>query len=97
MRKLKKTLLILVLLVIFILFSIFSYANNVSNTLCNNIFRLHIIANSNSLEDQSLKLKIRDNIINYLENVCENCNTKESYINVINMNSNTIKKNLINM
>lgn len=91
MHKFKKILLILGLLLIFVSFSIFLYANNISNSLYKNIFRLHIIANSNSFEDQSLKLKIRDNIIAYLEKTCENCNTKEDYINTINKNTNTLK------
>lgn len=49
----------------FIVYS-FSYSYSISKELKSNIFRLHIIANSNSDVDQDLKLFIRDNIINYL-------------------------------
>lgn len=38
------------------------------NRISEKIFRLHIIANSNSEEDQSLKIKIRDDIIKYFSN-----------------------------
>lgn len=42
-----------------------SYAEKITTDLSNNIFRIHIIANSDSKEDQALKLKIRDNILQY--------------------------------
>lgn len=48
--------------------SIFSYAQKISTDLTNNIFRIHIIANSDSAEDQELKLKIRDDILKYFSN-----------------------------
>lgn len=42
----------------------FSDFNAGCEDLRHNILRLHIIANSNSVEDQALKLKIRDRILN---------------------------------
>lgn len=45
--------------------SIFTYAQKISDDLTDNIFRIHIIANSDSKEDQELKLIIRDNILKY--------------------------------
>ena len=91
MNNFKKFFLIFLLLIFFIFFSIFSYAKTVSTDLENNIFRLHILANSNSIEDQSLKLKIRDNIINYLENLCINCSSKSEYISIIEKNIENLK------
>lgn len=41
------------------------------------VFRLHILANSDSKEDQDLKLKVRDEILNYTESLYENSNSKE--------------------
>ena len=41
------------------------------------LIRLHVIANSNSDEDQTLKLKVRDEILNYVEELTKNCKTKE--------------------
>ena len=40
-----------------------SYANNISTNISNSVFRLHVIANSDSKEDQDLKYKVRDNLI----------------------------------
>ena len=37
------------------------------NKISNKVLRLHVIANSNSIEDQNLKLKIRDSIIKNFE------------------------------
>ena len=52
---------------IFLFVSATTYANTVSKDLSENFFRLHIIANSDSNEDQSLKLKVRDGIIDYMK------------------------------
>lgn len=49
----------------------------------NNVFRLHIIANSDSDEDQSLKLKLRDYILKQSENIFKNAKTKEESINAV--------------
>lgn len=91
MKGFKKFLIIFILLLIYLFFYVFSYASNISNSLENNIFRLHILANSDSLEDQSLKLKVRDNIISYLEKKCDNCNSKSDFIDVVNSNIENLK------
>lgn len=46
-----------------------SYAHNTQAGISEKVLRLHIVANSNSKEDQELKLKVRDAIINEM-----NCN-----------------------
>lgn len=53
-----------------LLISIFSllgisgvYADNIHTDLSENLLRLHVIANSNSKEDQEIKLKVRDEIL----------------------------------
>lgn len=40
------------------------YSTKVQNHISENLLRLHVIANSDSIEDQNLKLEIRDAIIN---------------------------------
>lgn len=40
------------------------------------IFRLHILANSDSTEDQNLKLQVRDEVLKYTESLYENSNSK---------------------
>ena len=61
----KKILISFLAIFLCLISSAISYAEKISTDLKENIFRIHIIANSNNLEDQKLKLKIRDNILNY--------------------------------
>lgn len=49
--------------ILLILLSLAVYANALHSDLSQNILRLHIIANSDSAVDQTLKLKVRDAII----------------------------------
>lgn len=44
--------------------------------LANECIRIHIRANSNTDEDQAVKLKVRDAITTYLSSVLENCKSK---------------------
>ncbi len=55
------------------------------------VFRLHIIANSDSEEDQSLKLKVRDEITSYTEGLFAECKTKEESIAVAEKNIDDIR------
>jgi len=50
------------------------------NGLSNNIFRLHILANSDSDEDQALKLKVRDAILEYMKTLTAKNQNKEEVI-----------------
>lgn len=54
------TLLAVTMLVLFLLIG---YSTNVNSNLSQNIVRLHVLANSDSEDDQSLKLKVRDAIL----------------------------------
>ena len=68
------------LLLLFTFISAHSYVIAVSNDLSDSVFRLHVIANSDSDEDQSLKLKVRDSLINYMNSISSDCSTKEEAI-----------------
>lgn len=84
----------LILIFLFILFTItlaFSYSNAVFNDIQDNIFRLHVIANSDSNEDQNLKYLIRDNVISYINEISENAISKDEVILLAQNNINTIK------
>lgn len=48
-------------------FAVTVYSENVSNDLENGLIRLHIVANSDSEEDQSIKLRIRDAVVSELD------------------------------
>ena len=41
------------------------------------VFRLHILANSDTSEDQQLKLKVRDEITRYTDSLFADCRTKQ--------------------
>ncbi len=54
------------------------------------VFRLHILANSDSEEDQSLKLKVRDKVLSYTQSLFENAKTKEEAESLISDNLQSI-------
>ena len=78
----KKYLLLLIVSVAFLLLSAYSYVNAVSNNLADSVFRLHVIANSDSEEDQNLKYKVRDCLINYMNTLTNDLNTKDEVIEI---------------
>lgn len=88
--KLFKFFIILFLFFIYLFITAKSYANTVSTNLTDNIFRLHIIANSDSTQDQDLKLKVRDSIIEYVEKITSDCTNKDSVISVITEHKNDL-------
>ena len=47
------------------------------------VLRLHVLANSDSEEDQALKLKVRDSILNTATPIIKDCNTREDAANAI--------------
>lgn len=69
----------MVVLIIFILMvfvsSIYAYTN--SKGIEDNLLRLHVIANSDSSEDQKLKLEVRDRVIEYFGKNFADCKSKE--------------------
>ena len=100
MKKLKigRIFVILILLSLFILISAISYVDAVSNNIADSVFRLHVIANSDSKEDQELKLKVRDALLSYMNTLSSNCNTKEEAIQIATQHQNefqTIAENVI--
>ena len=92
MKNFKHFVLIIFLLFIYISFCAFHYAYAISTKIENNIFRLHVIANSNSVEDQNLKYKVRDRILEYFNNNSVSCSNKNDCINFVNNNIQTIKQ-----
>lgn len=82
--KVKRTFIILILLCIFILISAISYVNAVSTDISNSVFRLHVIANSDSNEDQNLKYKVRDAVLEYMNSISIDCSSKSEVIELAN-------------
>ncbi len=81
-----KIILIVFLFFLFIFISSYSYSSSVFKNLSSNIFRLHIVANSDEEKDQELKLKVRDNIIAFLKEKTEDCKTKDEVVKITSEN-----------
>ncbi len=86
MKKLKigRIFVILILLSLFILISAISYVDAVSNNIADSVFRLHIIANSDSKEDQELKLKVRDELLSYMNIISKDSTSKQEAMQIAN-------------
>ena len=95
-RKIKLFLFILPLLFIYTLICSISYVNAISTDLQKNVFRLHVIANSDSEDDQNLKLKVRDNVIKYMNTLCSKTTSKEEAIEIANAHLNEFKEIALN-
>lgn len=99
--KLKMICILAFLLFIYTTICAISYAKSVSEDLENSVFRLHVIANSDSKEDQELKYKVRDKVLEYMNLISKNCTSKEDVINLAkthqeefkNIAQNVIKEN----
>ena len=82
MKKIFNLSLLIFLLFLYVFISAQSYVTAISNNLSDAVFRLHVIANSDSVEDQDLKLKVRDSLLNYMNEICSDCSTKEEAISI---------------
>ena len=72
-----RVLLVILLLIVFVCFSAYSYVTAVSNGIADSVFRLHVIANSDSAEDQNLK---------YMNSLCSSTSSKEEAMRIANEN-----------
>ena len=81
----KRLIIVLLLLILFIFISAISYVSAVSN-IANGVFRLHVIANSDSPEDQNLKYIVRDELIKYMNTLAKDCTSKQEVIEIAQNN-----------
>lgn len=88
----KRFLILIFLLFIYTIICTVSYVNAVSSNIESSVFRLHVIANSDSKEDQDLKYIVRDNILTYINEISKNASTKEEVIEIARNNIDTIKQ-----
>lgn len=73
-------------LVFVFMFSYIAPFIETSENISNQVFRLHILANSDSTEDQQLKLKVRDEILKKGEKVFASSNSLEETIELCKNN-----------
>lgn len=86
MKIFKRFTILFLLLFIYILISATAYTNAVCQDISDSVFRLHVIANSNSLEDQNLKYLVRDNVLKYMNEITNNITSKEDIIKIVSDN-----------
>lgn len=74
--------------VIAILFSFTSFTEFAAQCeqIPNEVFRLHVLANSDSEEDQALKLKVRDRLLDETGTLFSECTTKEEAMSAAKAN-----------
>lgn len=80
------------LLFLFIFVSAKSYSNAMSKSISNKFLRLHVVANSDSTEDQMLKYQIRDAVLEYMEPILEDAKSKEEALELLNNSKENIEK-----
>ena len=91
-KNLKMVIILTFLLFLYSSICAISYAQNISTDIANSVFRLHVIANSDSEEDQNLKYKGRDNLLNYMNSICKDCKSKQEAISIVEKNKDTFEQ-----
>ena len=90
--KVKMVIILTVLLFAYTTVCAISYAQNISTDIANSVFRLHVLANSDSDEDQALKYKVRDNLLQYMNTICKDCSSKNEAILLVEENKENFKQ-----
>lgn len=91
-KNIKMVIILSFLLFIYISICAISYAQNVSSDIANSVFRLHVIANSDTDEDQNLKYIVRDNLLDYMNTICKDCKSKQEAISMVEKNKDVFKQ-----
>ena len=84
--KFKRFFLVSALLILYVCISAVSYTHAVTTDIADSVFRLHVIANSDSAEDQNLKYTVRDKVIEYMSSISQNASSKEAVIVIAKAN-----------
>lgn len=92
MKIFKRFTILFFLLFIYILISAISYTNAVCSDISDSVFRLHVIANSDSIEDQKLKYLVRDSILEYMKSLTDISQTKDEISKTISIHLKDFKQ-----
>lgn len=95
-KKLNFILILTILIFLYIVLLSFNYSQAISYNLSDSVFRLHIIANSDSSADQELKLKVRDKIIEYMNTLTSSSSDKKDVISIVNNHLDSFKEIALN-
>lgn len=94
--KVKMVIILTFLFFVYTTLCAISYANDISTDIANSVFRLHVIANSDSEVDQNLKYTVRDALLAYMNDLCANCTSKEEAISIASEHLEDFKKIALN-
>lgn len=86
LKKIKYIILFAVLFILYFFICAYSYADSVSSNISSSVFRFHVLANSNSEEDQNLKLLVRDNVLSYVNTLIDTSMQKEDIVSILEEN-----------
>lgn len=95
-KKLNFILILTILIFLYIVLLSFNYSQAISYNLSDSVFRLHIIANSDSSADQELKFKVRDKIIEYMNTLTSSSSDKKDVISMVNNHLASFKEIALN-
>ena len=88
----KKRYILIFSLPVILIMSFHIYAKNEKEALSEGVLRLHVVAESNSREDQMLKLKVRDAVLLTAKELFEGAGTKYEAIEIACENKDKITK-----
>lgn len=78
--KLKQNIPLFIFLLSFILLNVhLIFATNINENNSKNYFRIHVVANSDSIDDQILKLNVSKKVDEYICEITKDLETKEDY------------------
>lgn len=95
MKKIKLKIFACIIILVFIIIYILElfYHNEKQaafEKLSSNIVRLHVVANSDASYDQELKLKVRDELVKYIENLINGCKSAQESEEILLKNKQNI-------
>lgn len=92
MKNIKSWIILIILLCVYSFICAYSYVQAITTDLKDSVFRLHVIANSDSDEDQNLKYIVRDNLLKYMNEICTACSSKEQALEIANLHIDDFKQ-----
>ncbi|MGL4789924.1 MAG: stage II sporulation protein R [Anaerotignaceae bacterium] len=92
LKQNKKTVILSMVLAFVFTYGSAIYSQKTQNDIAEGVLRFHIIANSNSYNDQRIKLKIRDSVLKEINPLTETSNSKEETIYILNENLDLIQQ-----
>ncbi|WMJ79699.1 stage II sporulation protein R [Clostridium sp. MB40-C1] len=91
-NKFVAIILVSILLCVSVLWVVFSKNNTSQEEISKKLIRFHVLANSDTTEDQALKLKIRDEVLEYIYPKLKNSKNIEESRDIIKQRDQEIKK-----